>query len=559
LNRFLSRHLGDFVALEPTSLSAPAFALAALGDETLGLFRLEGELVRVRRRVIDEAAVRERCLLELNTARRRVLRCKARRGSGGGAFHEWGPGQTAGPGDVVTYLELGDQRDTPDARHRAPSAGDAIVAEARSRRSVRQAIGARWASAPQMARVALVASGLLMSLYVSCALLYRLQYPDIGAHDALNVAMVLILGGFDNLFGQQRLPFPIPMWLHAFSVVVSISGTVAIGIVYAFLTERVLSVRFQLFLRQRAPKADHVVLLGRGPLGVAVAEFLLREKRPIVVVSEPPPDAGLPVRAPIVAGPLEESLMKAHAASARSVVALGDDDVANLEAALTARAMSPTTTLVIRADDTGFRENVAQLVRGARALGVQALAAEAFAAAAFGENIHQLLHVDDRIFLVAEYEIEPTDTLHGRLIAEVAYGFGVLPLLLARGDGRSRDFLPSDDLRLRVGDRFVVLASVEGIRRVESGAVRAPSFYVRLEGAPSEAAAFDGALAIAKVSGCDVALAQRTMHGLPATFSVPLYALQADRMVRELAKVRVGASVATRMDEEKSNRPAEAR
>jgi Trk K+ transport system NAD-binding subunit len=325
---------------------------------------------------------------------------------------------------------------------------------------------------------------------------------------------------------------------------VSVSGTVAIGIVYAFLTERVLSVRFQFFLRrQRAPRADHVVLVGLGTLGAEVAEFLLREKRALVAVGEAASGASLPARVPVVAGPLEDSLKRARVGSARSVMALTDDDVANLEAALTARAMNPKATLVIRADDTHFRENVAQLVRGARALGVQALAAEAFAAAAFGESIHQLLHVDDRIFLVAEYRVEPSDTLHEKLIGEIAYGFGVLPLLLNRGDGRPRDFFPSDDVRLRARDRLFVLASVDGLRKVEGGIVARPAFHVRVEAAPSDEASFDGALAIAKVSGCDVGIAQQTMRKLPATIEKALYAPQADRLVRELAKVRVTATV----------------
>jgi Trk K+ transport system NAD-binding subunit len=543
LNRFLATQLGDFVAFEPILLSAPALALAALGDETLGLFRLEGETVRVRRRIPVEGPGRERALLELNTTRRRVLHCEPARGEPGRDFHEWAPGEKAASGDVVTFLELGEERSTQHDEREGAEPTD--IAKPAARRDMRRAIGARWAAASQVTRVAIVAACLVVSLYTACALLYRLEYPEIGVRDALNVATVLILGGFDNLFGQLRLPFAIPLWLHAFSVLVSVSGTVAIGTVYAFITERVLSVRFQLFLRRpRAPKGDHVVLVGLGPLADEVAEFLARENRPLVALTETPPEGGGSARFPVIVGPLDEGLERARVSSARSVMALSGDDVANLEAALTARAMSPRATLVIRADDARFRRNVAQLIAGARALGVQALAAEVFAAAALGENVHQLLHLDRRTFLVTEYQVDPSDTLHDRLVAEVAYGFGVLPLLLVRGGGASRDFLPSDDLRLRSGDRFVVLASLEGLRRVESNAARAPTVRVRVDRAASEAAAFDGALAISKVSGCDVAVAQVLMRALPAAVPAPLYAIQADRLVRELAKVRVVAHVA---------------
>jgi hypothetical protein len=40
-----------------------------------------------------------------------------------------------------------------------------------------------------------------------------------------------------------------------------------------------------------------------------------------------------------------------------------------------------------------------------------------------------------------------------------------------------------------------------------------------------------------------VGIAQETMRGLPATIAKSLYAPQADRLVRELAKVRVSARV----------------
>jgi Trk K+ transport system NAD-binding subunit len=545
LSRLLSQQLGNFVAYEPTLLSAPALALAALGGDTLGRFRLDGELVRVLRREVQEGhGWVGRKLPELNGSRRRVLHRRAAGGGEDGDFGRTSPQGRVGSGDVVTWIEIGDDRDGPTREGGAPPLATARPADSPSRRDVWRELGARWASAPQIARVAVFAAAAIVGLYLACALFYRLEYPDITTRDALNVAMVLILGGYDNLFGQLRLPFAIPSWLHALSVLVSVSGTVGIGIVYAFLTERVLSVRFQFFLRRpRPPDADHVVLIGLGPLGLEVAEHLLREKRPLVAVNETPAEPNVLARVPIAVGPLEESLRRAHVDRARSIVALGDDDVANLEAGLTARALSPNATVVLRADDASFRANVAQLVPRARVLGVHAVAADAFAAAALGENILQLLHVDDRTLLVTEYHVDDTDTLHGRLLGEVAYGFGVIPLLLRRGDGRRADFFPSDDIRLRPGDQVVVLASIDGLRDVESGAAAVPSFRVRVNRTLSQAAAFEGALTIARVSGCDVALAQSAMAELPVTLPTALYAPQAARLVSELQRIAVDASV----------------
>ena len=47
LNGLLEQQLGNLAALEPTELSAPAFALAALGEQTAGCFYLENQLLKV--------------------------------------------------------------------------------------------------------------------------------------------------------------------------------------------------------------------------------------------------------------------------------------------------------------------------------------------------------------------------------------------------------------------------------------------------------------------------------------------------------------------------------
>ncbi len=72
--------------------------------------------------------------------------------------------------------------------------------------------------------------------------LFRWNYPEIGLRDALNNTTVLLLGGFDNLFGSLKLPFPIPWWLYLFSLGLIVAGTVFVGILYALLTEAILIV-----------------------------------------------------------------------------------------------------------------------------------------------------------------------------------------------------------------------------------------------------------------------------------------------------------------------------
>jgi hypothetical protein len=44
-----------------------------------------------------------------------------------------------------------------------------------------------------------------------------------------------------------------------------------------------------------------------------------------------------------------------------------------------------------------------------------------------------------------------------------------------------------------------------------------------------------------RISGCDLATGQQVVKSLPSTLDVPLYEQQAERLVRELGKVRVKA------------------
>jgi Trk K+ transport system NAD-binding subunit len=567
LNELLAAHLGNFVAYEPSVLAAPAFALAALaddtGNETAGLFRVEERLMRVVRvNIVPKHPWCGAKLGELNTGVRRVVGWQSGEGghNGGQAewmqFQRWDPETRVRPGDAVACMELegarGQGRNLRTSlaaysdQAEEPEAATASRWE-RTRRSLAwTAIQARlarfWVGGSQLQRVAISAALVLATFYGLGALFYWSHYRDIGWRDALNVGTVLVLGGYDNLFGSLRLPFPIPVWLHVYSVFLSVSGTVGVGILYAFLTERVLSVRFQLRRRRATlPRANHIVLVGTGPIGDRIAAFLLELQREVIVLDSggTTSDPGLGV--PYVSGTLKDAVEKVRLRSARGLVALGSDEVANLEAALVARATNPRCRVVIRSDDTHFSENVAKLVAGAQPLGVYALAAEAFVTAAFGESVHSLLRIAGRTGIVTEYVVTPGDTLLGRLVGEVGYGYGVIPILFQRA-GKTPECFPSDDTRLHETDRLVVLATTDGLRDVEYGRIRTPTSRVRVESAASKEAGFEGAIAMVRISGCDLATAQAVVQSLPATLEVPMYEHQAERLVRELGKVRVVAS-----------------
>jgi hypothetical protein len=90
---------------------------------------------------------------------------------------------------------------------------------------------------------------------------------------------------------------------------------------------------------------------------------------------------------------------------------------------------------------------------------------------------------------------------------------------------------------------MVVLATSNGLRRIEHGisSITPKGWRVEVEKALTEEAVFEGANAIARISGCSLGNARDLMKSLPGTLRSPLYKHQAQRLVRELNKAQVKA------------------
>jgi Trk K+ transport system NAD-binding subunit len=543
LNQLLSHRLGNFIAFEPTQLIASAIALAGLQDETLGFFQIDHHLFRIAQQSIspNHPWCNQRQLHELNNSTRRILSCTPTDNYFPSRFYQWETQAQVRAGDRIIYIELTDRlissADLGFQRH--PSHRFRLGIR-RWIQEVRQTLTLRGRSRTQTEQVTLIGIMTMLTLIALGTILYKLQYPEVTLQDAINVALVLILGGYDNLFGQLKLPFPIPVWLHLFSLGLTVAGTLFIGIIYAFLTERVFSARIN-FLKPRPPipTDNHVVVIGLERVGQQAIGLLQELKQPCVGISAKNLDANTLPLLPLAVGTIHDALLKVNLEAARSVMILTDDEMTNLEIGLTIQAINPDCPIVLRTADSQFGDRIAQLLPHAKAFSVDALAAEVFAAAAFGENILSLLHLHRQTVLVTEYRIETEDTLEGRLIAEVAYGYEVVPILHQRASEKSVKLMPSEDIRLEVGDRLVVLATLESLQNIENGIILTPCSYVRIESALGFNTMFEGTSILSRISGCELSLAHAVMARIPGSFEVPLYQRQAHRLVRALSKVQI--------------------
>lgn len=564
LNQLLGEALGNFIAFEPTQLPATAFALAAIGSEIAGFFHLEGQSLRVVNCLItsDHRWCNSRLVHELDSRNRRVL-FHVPRDTTNLAFYQWHPEAVIRAGDRIIYLEIIDNfqdsfiSNRPSSRNKGSKSQQNTWWQLGSYPEIWQ----HWQKSltdwwslnyqNQIYRVALICGITVVIMLLLGTGLFFFYYPGANLYNSFLMTAILLLGGYSDLYGNFNEP-NVPWWFRLLGLTLTLVGTAFVGVLYALLTQALLSSRFQ-FLQPRppVPLQDHVILIGLDAVGQKVAQLLEEFQQPFVGVAlETNVEVNILPQMPLVTGNLIQSLSRANLATAKSVIAITDDEMLNLEVGLMARRTNPRSYLVIRTFAQRLSQNLAQLLPQSHILCAYALTAEAFAGAAFGEKILSLFRLQNQTILVTEYNIETADTLCGLLLSEVAYGYGVVPILATTSvtmavGADSRKLMPSEDLRLAAGDRLVILATIEGLRRIEQGGlgITPKQWRVRVDQALNSSAAFEGANLIARIAGCSLGMARDLMTNLPGVLRSPLYHHQALRLVRELGRIQVNAKV----------------
>lgn len=554
LNKLLSQNVGNFVAFEPTQVSASAFALTSLGDETIGYFNLEGQLLRVVKHQI-EVGDRwcDRWLVHgLNSETRRVLSHTTDSSRLPKQFHQWEPEAKLQAGDTIVYIEtdkLNNYAERVTMHSKRRERWSAII-QSIAPKKLKQKLAQIWSDnyqiQNQIRQVATIYALAVLLLWLCGIVLYSLYYPGINIVEAFYATAVLLLGGYGDLFGsvefatQPVAAQQMPYWLRLFSFGLSLTGEAFVGVLYALLTASLLTSRFQFFnSRPPVPQQDHIVVIGLGEVGQQVAALLQELKQPLVGITDIALARDILPQMPLIVSNIAKALTKVNLANAKSIIVLTDDDMENLEIGLMAHAANPTSSLVIQTYDRHFSNNVARLFPYAQVLNSPSLSAEVFTAAAFGENVLNLFHFYRQTVLVTEYRIEAGDTLNGWILAEVAYGYGVVPILYQSNTQEHPKLMPSNDTRLSVGDRLIVLATSNSLQRIERGEMAPKRWQVQIERALNQGAIDDGADEIALILGCSTGIALELMNHLPGMLRRPIYKHQAQHLVRELSAVKV--------------------
>jgi Trk K+ transport system NAD-binding subunit len=554
LNHLLSQQLENSVALEPTEITSTAFALAALGDETRGSFYLDGHLVQVKeRRIKKDDPLVSRTIGKVD-AQHRILAHRHNQERYSNRFYQWAPDTKIKSEDNILYLNI-------------PSINNKSQLESRWLQTKNKALGGEpsgdvrlesskqkpWATrialhvrkklfSPilrhRLARLVLFCLSTVIILLFIGSLLFYFYGPELNVTDATYAAIALMLGGYVDLLGSElTFDMAIPWWLRLFGLLQTITGTVLIGALYALITSHILATRFDFNKRPRFPEHDHIIVIGWGRIGQKVTRILSDFRQPFIVITKDQPR--IPNPFPILAGidDTGRALSHVNLENAKGVISVTNDEMTNLELGLMAHGINSSCRMVLRTYHDRFGFYVKSLFPYAQVISSSVLGAEAFAAAAFGENIIDLFIQNGQTILVTQYAVEAGDTLNGRILADIAYGYVVVPVVMVSAQTQSTTWMPSDNLRLSVGDTLTVLATIDSLRRVEKGDLRPPGHQLILKRVNADWAKTEGMMRIAKETDCSPGEARALVENLPGTFHRPLYYHQGWRLMQALRKM----------------------
>lgn len=550
LNQLLGEQLGNFIAYEPTELPTNAFAMAALGTEILGFFKVDGHWLRVVQNSLEKTGSKYLTVGEWETKYKKLLAYYPRGINNFQNFHDWDGDTQIKIGDVLVYVETAEQLLFHPASHAKPSSSKRQKQEFLNKHiwrylksKVRQFFELSFQQ--QVRRVAIIYSLVIFVLLIIGTMLYVDYYPHISKLSAFYATVILLLGGFGDIYGGNIFQSePAPWWLKLFSLVLNLVGTAFVGVLYALFTEILLSAKFQLIKRRPAvPQADHVVVIGLARLGKRIISLLKDLKQTVVGVTfNPDFDQTQIPDIPLIVGDIAEALDRANLATAISIIVVTDDELRNLEVALMAGRINPRSQLVIQTYGQHLSENLQGLLPHAQVLRTYAVAAEVFAGAAFGENIINLFRLNDRTILVTEYQIEAGDTLNGLLLADIAYGYGVVPILHQRPPYSSQ-LMPSDEIMLKIGDRLIVLATIEGLQSVEVGQRNPKQWRIEIDSLTDESVTEEVAQIITYFTGYPLKNVRNVLKKLPRRLPCPLYRQQGQRLVKALQDINIKSRI----------------
>jgi Trk K+ transport system NAD-binding subunit len=330
------------------------------------------------------------------------------------------------------------------------------------------------AEADRPLRVVVTLLGLVVVVSV---LVLRTGYvkPD-GSHMTLidaayfTVETIATVGYGDFNFADQ------PTWLRVYAIGLMGGGAVLTAIVFALVTQLLVSRRIERSFGQRRVGAmrGHVVVIGLGTVGLEVVEELVAAGRRVVVIDHD--DGGrhhTKARAlgvPVVIGDATQTavLDAANLDGATAVAVLTSDDLVNVETGLVLRERLGehwgSVPVVLRVFDRELARGVEDGFGFHYVRSTASLAAPWFVGAALGLDVLGTFYVDQTPFLVGRLAVTAGGGLDGLAMRELSAQ--ALVVALHRAESGELEHPPRRDTTFSAGDEAYLVGLPDEVMQV---------------------------------------------------------------------------------------------
>ncbi|NET32646.1 MAG: potassium channel protein [Cyanothece sp. SIO1E1] len=419
----LDHTLPDHLSMSVTSLVAPIFAFAALGNRAIGQLQLFERNWPIEEQVITVDHPWYNLSLQAlweNPSRMLIA---------------YQPAAMAM--DLVTGVIQGQPL----------AAGDRLVLSNRPTRK-------RQRPSLQL-RLRRLVSGLVhirrqgqSMLWVLLALLITIgvatsTYISTSVHISWIDALYFSVGMITGAGGQENVAEQASALIKVFTVVMMIVGAGVIGICYALLNDFILGTHLQQFwTATRVPGGGHHIICGLGGVGVKIVDQLKAIGSEQIAIERDPNGRFLGAvrnqKIPFLIGDasVPDTLRIANIHKATSVLAVTSDDTINLEIAITAKSLEPHLPVLVRVHDPKFARQIQRVFDFDMVMSPTELAAPAFAAAAIGGRIFGNCLTSEGLWIAIATLVTPNHPLYGRFLKEAAATEGFTPLYLEVNDQR---------------------------------------------------------------------------------------------------------------------------
>ncbi|HMA36623.1 MAG TPA: NAD-binding protein [Chloroflexia bacterium] len=449
--------LPQLTVLSVSKLAAPAFVAAATDPNVRSAMVVDDQVLTIAELTLGHAGTLER----LTFARSVVLAWQ--RGAAPPVLFP-GPSQPVAIGDQL--IVIGPEQEVrglpalldnvPDQPPPGPGAGRL------------PAPGRLWALLRNLDR----------ALYLTLAVLTGVIAASVGVFAVARQmppldALVLVFGVISTTGIGWFSAGTDPAWLKLYVIGLMVTGTAVLTVIYAFVTNYIVSVKLSGLLGQQpVTLRQHVVVTGLGTVGYRVVSSLLASAEAVAVVERDDENRFLPLirrqrqaRVVIADAKLHDTLELAGVAHARCLVTATSDDMANIQTALIAREINPGIRVVLRTFDPQLAQQMAETFGLEVALSATALAAPAFVARAASQTLLHRSPIAGQILGVARLIVPPQSAVGARALGPLLAGVPAQVLYSAPAGGAPR-YHPPPTAVLGPGDALLLIAPEPALREI---------------------------------------------------------------------------------------------